>query len=138
MFEITSESKGVGKASYNQLNASAVIVLLTVPAWQFCCGSCVVPTFREIATHLFLSYLTYLFALHCFPFGFTEVCASTIFEAYYYENMPMRYMEIFSAVTNSRACSSTKGDFLRYILNTFSIHKVSSLKFAYYKHSICR
>ena len=27
---------------------------------------------------------------------------------------------------------------LSYILNTYSIHKVSSLKFAYYKHSICR
>ena len=37
-----------------------------------------------------------------------------------------------------KACSSTKGGLLRYILNTNSIHKVSSLKFAYYKHSICR
>ena len=39
------------------------------------------------------------------------------------------------SVTNSRAkpqqtpCSSTKGGLLRYILNTYSIHKVSSLKF---------
>ena len=50
-------------------------------------------------------------------------------------------------VTNSRAkphqtvggkaCSSTKGGLLRYIVNIYSIHKVSSLKFAYYKHSIC-
>ena len=31
-----------------------------------------------------------------------------------------------------KACSSTKGGLLRYILNTYSIHKVSSLKFAYY------
>ena len=37
-----------------------------------------------------------------------------------------------------KACSSTKGGLLRYILNTYPIHKVSSLKFAYYKHSICR
>ena len=37
-----------------------------------------------------------------------------------------------------KACSSTKGGLLRYILNTYSIYKVSSLKFAYYKHSICR
>ena len=36
-----------------------------------------------------------------------------------------------------KACSSTKGGLLRYIPNTYSIHKVSSLKFAYYKHSIC-
>ena len=35
-----------------------------------------------------------------------------------------------------KACSSTKGGLLSYILNTYSIHKVSSLKFAYYKHSI--
>ena len=37
-----------------------------------------------------------------------------------------------------KACSSTKGGLLRYILNTYWIHKVSSLKFAYYKHPICR
>ena len=37
-----------------------------------------------------------------------------------------------------KACSSTKGGLLRYILNTYSIHKVSSLKFAYCKHPICR
>ena len=37
-----------------------------------------------------------------------------------------------------KACLSTKGGLLRYILNTYSIYKVSSLKFAYYKHSICR
>ena len=37
-----------------------------------------------------------------------------------------------------KACSSTKGGLLRYILNTYSIHKVSSLKFAYYKHLIYR
>ena len=39
---------------------------------------------------------------------------------------------------DGKACSSTKGGLLRYILNTYSIHKVTSLKFAYYKHSICR
>ena len=32
-----------------------------------------------------------------------------------------------------KACSSTKGGLLRYILNTYSNHKVSSLNFAYYK-----
>ena len=37
-----------------------------------------------------------------------------------------------------KACSSTKGGLLLYILNTYSIHNVSSMKFAYYKHSICR
>ena len=37
-----------------------------------------------------------------------------------------------------KACSSFKGGLLRYIINTYSIHKVSSLKCAYYKHSICR
>ena len=31
-----------------------------------------------------------------------------------------------------KACSSTNG-LLRYILNTYSIHKVSSLKFAYFQ-----
>ena len=31
-----------------------------------------------------------------------------------------------------KACSSTKGGLLHYILNTNSIHKLSSLKFAYY------
>ena len=39
---------------------------------------------------------------------------------------------------SSSYLSSTKGGLLRYILNTYPIHKVSSLKFAYYKHSICR
>ena len=39
---------------------------------------------------------------------------------------------------SGKACSSTKSGLLRYILNTYSIHKVSSLKFAYCKHSICR
>ena len=37
---------------------------------------------------------------------------------------------------SGKACLSTKGGLLRYILNTYSIHKVSSLKFAYYKRSI--
>ena len=37
-----------------------------------------------------------------------------------------------------KACSSTKGGLLCYILNTYSIHKVSSLKFAYYYLLICR
>ena len=32
-----------------------------------------------------------------------------------------------------KACSSTKGGLLRYILNTYSILKVSSLKFAYFQ-----
>ena len=39
---------------------------------------------------------------------------------------------------DGKACSSTKGGLLRYILNTYSIHTVSSLIFAYNKHSICR
>ena len=32
-----------------------------------------------------------------------------------------------------KACSSTKGGLLHYIPNTYSIHKVSSLKFAYFQ-----
>ena len=32
-----------------------------------------------------------------------------------------------------KACSTTKGGLLRYILNTYSIHIVSSLKFAYFQ-----
>ena len=39
---------------------------------------------------------------------------------------------------SGKAFSSTKGGLLCYILNTYLIHKVSSLKFAYYKHLICR
>ena len=34
---------------------------------------------------------------------------------------------------SGKACSSTKGGLLRYILNTYSIHRVSSLKFAYFQ-----
>ena len=34
---------------------------------------------------------------------------------------------------SGKACSSTKVDLLRYIPNTYSIHKVSSLKFAYFQ-----
>ena len=37
-----------------------------------------------------------------------------------------------------KACSSTKGGLLRYILYTCSIHEVSSLKFAYFQGSISR
>ena len=37
-----------------------------------------------------------------------------------------------------KACSSTKGGLLRYILNTNSIHKVSSLKFAYFQGRLSR
>ena len=37
-----------------------------------------------------------------------------------------------------KACSSTKGGLLRYILNTYSIHKVSSLKFAYFQGRLSR
>ena len=37
-----------------------------------------------------------------------------------------------------KACSSTKGGLLRYILNTFSIHKVSSLEFAYFQGRLSR
>ena len=33
---------------------------------------------------------------------------------------------------DGKACSSTKGGLLRYIPNTYSIHKVSSFQFAYY------
>ena len=39
---------------------------------------------------------------------------------------------------SGKACSSTKGDLLRYILNTYSIHKVSSLKFAYFQGRLSR
>ena len=38
----------------------------------------------------------------------------------------------------SQACSSTKGGLLRYIPNTYSIHKVSSLKFAYFQGRLSR
>ena len=37
-----------------------------------------------------------------------------------------------------KACSSTKAGLLRYIPNTFSIHKVSSLKFAYLQGRLSR
>ena len=37
-----------------------------------------------------------------------------------------------------KACSSTKGGLLRYISNTYSIHKVSSLKFAYFQGRLSR
>ena len=39
---------------------------------------------------------------------------------------------------DGKACSSTKGGLLRYILNTYSIHKVSSLKFAYFQGKLSR
>ena len=37
-----------------------------------------------------------------------------------------------------KACSSTKGGLLRYIPNTYSIHKFSSLKFAYLQGRLSR
>ena len=37
-----------------------------------------------------------------------------------------------------KACSSTKGGLLHYIPNTYSIHKVSSLKFAYFQGKLSR
>ena len=37
-----------------------------------------------------------------------------------------------------KACSSTKGGLLRYIPNIYSIHKVSSLKFAYFQGRLSR
>ena len=37
-----------------------------------------------------------------------------------------------------KACSSAKGCLLRYILNTYSIQKVSSLKFAYFQGRLSR
>ena len=37
-----------------------------------------------------------------------------------------------------KACSSTKGGLLRYIPNTHSIHKVSSLNFAYFQRRLSR
>ena len=39
---------------------------------------------------------------------------------------------------DGKACSSTKGGLLRYIPNTYSIHKVSSLKFAYFQGKLSR
>ena len=39
---------------------------------------------------------------------------------------------------DGKACSSTKGSLLRYIPNTYSIHKVSSLKFAYFQEKLSR
>ena len=40
--------------------------------------------------------------------------------------------------TRQKACSSTKGGLMRYIPNTFSILKVSSLKFAYFQGRLSR
>ena len=37
-----------------------------------------------------------------------------------------------------KTCSSTKGGLLRYIPNTYSIHKVSSWKFAYFQGRLSR
>ena len=37
-----------------------------------------------------------------------------------------------------KVCSSTKDGLLRYIPNTYSIHKVSSLKFAYFQERLSR
>ena len=37
-----------------------------------------------------------------------------------------------------KACSSTKGGLLRYIPNTYSIHKVSNLTFAYFQGRLSR
>ena len=39
---------------------------------------------------------------------------------------------------DGKACSSTKGGLLRYIPNTYSIHKVSSLKLAYFQGKLSR
>ena len=39
---------------------------------------------------------------------------------------------------DGKACSSTKGGLLRCIPNTYSIHKVSSLKFAYFQGKLSR
>ena len=39
---------------------------------------------------------------------------------------------------SGKACSSTKGGFMRYIPNTFSIHKALSLKFAYFQGRLSR
>ena len=49
-----------------------------------------------------------------------------------------RLSQATASPVGGKACSSTNGGLLRYIPNPYSIHKVSSLKFAYYKHSICR
>ena len=43
-----------------------------------------------------------------------------------------------SQATGGKACSSTKGGLLRYIPNTYSIHKVSSLAFAYFQGRLSR
>ena len=39
---------------------------------------------------------------------------------------------------DGKACSSAKGGLLRYIPNTYSIHKVSSLKFSYFQRKLSR
>ena len=39
---------------------------------------------------------------------------------------------------DGKACSSTKGGLLRYIPNTYYIHKVSSLNFAYFQGKLSR
>ena len=43
-----------------------------------------------------------------------------------------------SNTVSGKACSSTKGGLLRYIPNTYSIHLVSSLKFAYFQGRLSR
>ena len=56
----------------------------------------------------------------------------------YFPNVTTAEASHSKPCVGGNAFSSTKGGLLRYILNTYSIHKVSSLKFAFYKHSICR
>ena len=64
----------------------------------------------------------------------TQYSANTLHQRIFSrEAIPSQYFPV-----GGTACSSTKGGLLRYILNTYSIHKISSSKFAYYKHSIFR
>ena len=50
----------------------------------------------------------------------------------------VRPSQATASPVGGKACSSTKGGLLRYILNTYSIHKVSSLKFAYFQGRLSR
>ena len=56
-------------------------------------------------------------------------------EIYYCNEQPSQATE---NPVGGKACSSTKDGLLRYILNTYSIHKVSSLKFAYFQERLFR
>ena len=52
---------------------------------------------------------------------------------FYKESCNVQPSQATANPIGGKACSSTKGGLLHYILNTYPIHKVSSLKFAYFQ-----